>query len=376
MKKLLCLLLVAVMALSLAACGDDKDNGATTTTTTAEETTTEAVVTTEAPKQVDGNYVASVKDGVLVDSNGTPIINVEDKQKFVDDSGKIIAEVKDGKLVDAAGKALATVKDDGSLVGADGKEITTETPTTAAPVSDPTQGNNNDPTQGNDAPTKAPDPVPAGKTNAEIVAAYNAAINKAFDARVGFEKTRSTDNENLDANAAIKMFKNLVYKFMGIGAKNAYTETVAKGQWNEEDTNKHFLRKSTITTSDITGAKYETSGANTVITLNIKGGSSSASKDGATNNSPVDKCGICIGDKDKGYYDHKTAVVIYDAVDDTLGSAKINESYSNAVAKIVVDANGQLVSFNVDYSISCVIEFAGTSTATGNTHIAYKNFKW
>ncbi|NMP37513.1 MAG: hypothetical protein GX051_05235 [Clostridiales bacterium] len=375
MKKLLCLLLVAVMALTFAACGD-KD-GDTTTTTVAGETTTAApvAVTTAEPLKVDGNLVATIKDGVLVDSNGTTIVKVEANQKFVDSDGKTVAEVKNGKVLDANGKTIFTVKDDGSLVGADGQEITTEAPTTVAPVVDNPSGGDSDTTtvkSGDDTPT----PPPAGKTNAEIVAAYNAAINKAFDARVGFEKTRSTDNEKLDANVMVKPFKSLVYKFMGIGSANAYTESVAKGAWNEEDANKHYLRKSTITTSDITGAKYETSGANTVITLNIKDGKSTGGKDGATNNSPVDKCGICVGDKDKGYYDHKTGAVIYDAIDDTFGSAKISESYSGAVAKIVIDANGNLVSFNVDYSISCVIEFAGTSTATGNTHIAYKNFKW
>ncbi|NMP38412.1 MAG: hypothetical protein GX051_09895 [Clostridiales bacterium] len=171
MKKILCILLVTAMLLSLAACGGDK--GDTTTTTTA-ETTTEAPVaqTTAEPQKVDGNLVASLKDGVLVDSNGTAITSVADGQKFVAADGKTVAEVKGDKVVDANGKKIFTVKD-GKLLGADGAEITTE-PTTAA------QGGNDTPSQGgNDTTTTTKantSTKPEGK--AAIVEYFNAASNK------------------------------------------------------------------------------------------------------------------------------------------------------------------------------------------------------
>ncbi|NMP37601.1 MAG: hypothetical protein GX051_05685 [Clostridiales bacterium] len=158
-KRLTALALVLVMLLSFAACGGDK--GETTTTTAAGETTTEAPVaqTTAEPQKVDGNLVASLKDGVLVDSNGTAITSVADGQKFVAADGKTVAEVKGDKVVDANGKTIFTVKD-GKLLGADGAEITTE-PTTAAQGADEPSSKTPD----GETPTQAPagDPIPTGK---------------------------------------------------------------------------------------------------------------------------------------------------------------------------------------------------------------------
>lgn len=58
---------------------------------------------------------------------------------------------------------------------------------------------------------------------------------------------------------------------------------------------------------DVTAASCKQSGSNYIITINIKNGNSYATKGTATCNAPLDKSGICVGDKDKGYYDHKRA---------------------------------------------------------------------
>ena len=103
------------------------------------------------------------------------------------------------------------------------------------------------------------------------------------------------------------------------------------------------------------------------------------SKNEKSNNSPIDKCGICVGDEDKDYYDHKTGPVIYDALDDIYGSAIIEESYDNAKVTAVVDAaTGHLVSLTVEYDITCSINvgIVGSGNATGTAHILYKNFKY
>ena len=60
----------------------------------------------------------------------------------------------------------------------------------------------------------------APTATADILNIYNNAVNSAYNARAGFKKTRSTDNEVLDAGVALKAFKSLVYKFIGIGAEN------------------------------------------------------------------------------------------------------------------------------------------------------------
>ena len=216
----------------------------------------------------------------------------------------------------------------------------------------------------------------APETTAEILAVYNTAVNKAYDARVGFNKERYTDNEALNAGFLLKTFGDLIYSFMGIGAENKYTMDVTKGNW-ESDVPHHYLRKSTLTEADLTNATCTEKDGQYTITLNVKPGSSKASKNEKINNSPIDKCGICVGDEDKSYYDHKTGPVIYSAIGEVLSSAVIEESYKNAKVVAVIDgATGNLVSLTVEFDISVVIDAAGGGNATGKTHIFYRNFKY
>ena len=213
-------------------------------------------------------------------------------------------------------------------------------------------------------------------TKDEIISYYNTAVNNAVAAKVGFNKVRYVDNEKLNAGFLLKTFGDLLYQFMGIGAENKYTMDVTKGQW-ESDLPHQYLRKSTLTAADVTNATCTANGSQYTIVMDIKSGSSSASKESKSNNSPIDKCGICVGDADKSYFDHKTAIVIYDAIDDVLGGAKISESYNNAKVKAVIDSTtGHLVSLTVEYNISVVIDAAGGGNATGSSHVIYKNFKY
>ncbi|MBQ6932582.1 MAG: hypothetical protein IJN38_10680 [Clostridia bacterium] len=210
----------------------------------------------------------------------------------------------------------------------------------------------------------------------EIISYYNTAVNKAVAAKVGFNKVRYVDNEQLNAGFLLKTFGDVLYKFMGIGAENKYTMDVTKGQW-ESDLPHQYLRKSTLTAADVTNATCTANGTQYTIVMDVKGGKSYADKNSKSNNSPIDKCGICVGDADKSYYDHKTAIVIYDAIDDVLGGAKISESYNNAKVKAVIDSTtGHLVSLTVEYNISVVIDAAGGGNATGSSHVIYKNFKY
>ncbi len=218
----------------------------------------------------------------------------------------------------------------------------------------------------------------APTTTAEIITLYNNAVNSAYNAKAGFEKERSADNENLKTSGALGAFKDLVYQFMGIGAENKYTETVAKGKW-DSDLPHHYLRKSTLTAADVTNATCAEKNGQYTVVLSVKGGSSKGSESEKYTNAPIDKCGICVGDEDKGYYDHKTGPVIYDALDDIYGSAVIEEKYDNAKVTAVIDAaTGNLVKLTVEYDITCTIDvgIVGSGNASGTAHILYKNFKY
>ena len=216
----------------------------------------------------------------------------------------------------------------------------------------------------------------APETTAEILALYNKTINDAYAAKVGFNKERYTDNETLNAGFLLKTFGDLVYSFMGIGAENKYTMDVTKGQW-ESDVPHHYLRKSTLTEADLTGAKCTENNGKYTIVLNVKPGTSKASKSESWTKAPIDKCGICVGDLDKSYFDHKTAPVIYAAVGQVVSGAVIEESYNNAVVKAEIDAaTGHLINLTVEFDINVVIDTAGGGNATGSAHVFYKNFKY
>ena len=224
--------------------------------------------------------------------------------------------------------------------------------------------------------TTAAEIAPAPATTDEIIAYYNKAVNNAYAAKVGFNKVRYTDNETLNAGFLLKTFGDLVYSFMGIGEENKYTMDVTKGQW-EEDVPHHYLRKSTLTASDVTAASCTEANGKYTIKLNVKPGTSKASKSESWTKAPIDKCGICVGDLDKSYFDHKTAPVIYAAVGQVVSGAVIEESYDNATVVAVIDAaTGHLVSLTVEYDIEVIIDTAGGGNATGSSHIFYKNFKY
>ena len=262
-------------------------------------------------------------------------------------------------------------------------EESTEAPATDAPVAvDPSAADPSavDPSAVDPSAVDPSAPVSnaitaAPATSEEILALYNKTINDACAAKVGFHKERYTDNETLNAGFLLKTFGDLIYSFMGIGAENKYTMDVTKGDW-AEDLPHQYLRKSTLTTADLTkdATITEANGQYTIV-LNVKGGTSKASKSESWTKASIDKCGICVGDADKSYFDHKTAPVIYSAIGSVLSSAVIEESYNNAVVKAVIDgATGRLVSLTVEFDISVVIDAAGGGNATGKTHVFYKNF--
>lgn len=215
------------------------------------------------------------------------------------------------------------------------------------------------------------------KTTAEIIKYYNNATAKAVNAKAGYDKTRMTDHENMEGSVGLKAMKSLVYKFMGIGAENKYQETVAKGKWGDRP----YLFASKLAASDVTSASCAKSGSNYVITLKLKNGSSSADKNNPASapTAALDKCGICVGSEDKGYFDHKTASVIYDAIAGTYESAVVKEQYSNAVVKATVNAStGNLVSLVVEWNQSAELSklLGMSATASGISHVTYSSFKY
>lgn len=223
----------------------------------------------------------------------------------------------------------------------------------------------------------------APSSTADIVAYYNTATAKANSSKVGFTKTRYADNASMPKLGALSVFESKIQGFIGLGADNKYQENIAKGNWATDNaTGKpfNFLGASTLSAGDVTSAKCDVSGTNYTITLNLKNGSSAASKDNPVTqpNSALDKSGICTGARDHNNYDHKTATIVYAAIKDVpaVKNVSIKESYSNATVKAVINsATGQITSLTIEWKMSLNLSVVD-GDATGNVHVKYTNFKY
>lgn len=216
--------------------------------------------------------------------------------------------------------------------------------------------------------------APADK--AEILKLYNDATEKVASRKIAFSKKRETKEGVYEAGVALKTFKSIVYKFMGIGAENAYVKDVPKNDGSYD----HYFQKSTLSEADITDAVC-TKNADGGFDLVIKVKNGSSSINGGSNekiNAPLDKSAISAGKDDKGYWDHKTAQNVYDAIDDVASGAVIEESYSNAVIKATVDKNGNLTKMDVTFDIAFDISkvYGSSGHATGTTTVSFSGFKW
>ena len=219
------------------------------------------------------------------------------------------------------------------------------------------------------------------KSTAEIISIYNAATKKAVDAKVPFQKSRTTTEKKFDAGAVLKGMKKIVYQFMGVGSDNQFSENVTKEEAKENYFK--YLQASRLTAADVTSATIKESNGTSTITLNLKNGASTVANGkltSAVNNTALDKCGIAQGKEDKSYWDHKNAENIYAAIDEVPGctSANISESYSGATVTLVVNANGQMTSmvvkFNFKAEMSKVMGSSGTAEAS--SVVTMNNFKW
>ncbi len=219
----------------------------------------------------------------------------------------------------------------------------------------------------------------APKTKAEIVNYYNTASKKVETNKVLFTKERSTVEKKYDAGIAFKTFKKVVYKFMGVGSDNKFTHTVSAE--DTKDSYFKYYKASTLKATDVTKAAITENGGAYTITLNLANGSSQV-KNGKTvsaGNTALDRCGIAVGEKDKDYWDHKNAENLNSGISEIASSANIDESYTGAVVKAVIDAKtGNIKQVNVTFTFNCNISnvLSSSGTAQAETSLVMKNFKW
>jgi hypothetical protein len=276
--------------------------------------------------------------------------------------------------------AAAIPADDTTAEAAPTEAPATEAPATeatteaAATTEAPTETTTAATTTTTTEPTTEEKKAPTDK--AEILKVYNDATAKVMSKKVAFSKRRETKEGSFDAGLVLKGFKSVVYKFMGIGAENVYTQAVAKNDGSYD----HYFKKSTLTTSDINDATCKlNSDGSYDITIKVKSGNSyTAGGSSEKYYAPLDKCGISAGQGDKGYWDHKTAQNMYAALSEVAKDAVVDEKYSNATVKATIDKDGNLtkldVSFDIDVNIDKV--YGQSGHATGSSVVNFSGFKW
>ncbi len=219
---------------------------------------------------------------------------------------------------------------------------------------------------------------PSGWSTAEVLSYYKTATEKVVSAKPGYKKTRESKLNNYDAGVALNAFKSLVFKFLGVGAENRYEETVVKGSLSASKFQSFNVSK--LTAADVKSAKCVKSGSDYIVTININDGSSSISGgSNSKNNSPLDKSVINIGTSDRAEFDHKTAQVVYDAIQGVASGAVINEKTNNIVLTATINASTGnikklIVSYRAVANLSKIVGSKATLDAT--TTVTYSNFGW
>lgn len=185
--------------------------------------------------------------------------------------------------------------------------------------------------------------VPSSK--ADIIKYYNTAMNKVVSSKAGYTKTRHTDLgqlEGADAIMKIQVAADAVNSFLGVGDTKYVNK---KGEAK-------YLSQAALTEADVKDAKCVPNGDIYTITLTLADGKSVANDSTKTDNSPLKRSGLFVGNDDKSEYDYKSAVNIYvglkNSEDTDIGA--VEETTSKTTITIKVNSKtGNIQSYNASW---------------------------
>lgn len=329
MKKIIALLMALATVCTLVACSKKKEEGPTTTTT--------------APVTMNAEELEDAKNDFFEEEEDPATEVVTDVVKVTNADGE--------ELTDADGEAVTETV----------TEVVTKKP-------DP------------NTTTKKQEIDPSTWSQDKVLEFYKLATAEVVTKKPGYTKTRAAVLGGYDAGAVLEAFKGEVFKFLGIGDENKFEEVVAKKTNTNDDACGDYLRQSALTTADITSAKATKSGDIVTVTIGIKDGASQTEGGkNAKNNSPIDKTGICAGDTDRSGFDHKTALITYDALDDIAPSLTMYEKTTNGkvVAKInmkTFQIQELVITWDASADISKV--YGSSATLSASTTVKYTKFGW
>ena len=284
-----------------------------------------------------------------------------------------------GSITDDAGSSDAVTPDAGSDAvtpdadaGTDAETPDADAGTTDATTPDAGTTDAATPDAGADAGSKAP------SSKADIVACYNSAINKVYDSKAGFKKSRETVMHNLDGGALLKiqLVVDMVNEFLGVGTT----------QWDNKKGEQKNLSKASLTEADLTNATCVDNNGIYTITLNLKDGNSSANGSGNSDSSPLQRAGIYAGKGDKTAYDYKNSENIHTAingVENCTAESAIEKVTNTKIVAVVDSKTGKLQSLTaswdwyveltkVKYTVVSINSAKGNATTT----VKLTNVQW
>ena len=220
MKRFISILIICIITVSFAACGDKTDE---TTTSVAADSSSSSV--SETVDSASGTSDESSTTVTETESETTTEATTESTtESTTEPTTESTTESTTEPTTEST--ALTTTKSTTTTK----KATTTKKSTTKKATT-----------------TKKPEPT-APSSVKDIVALYNSATQKASSAKPGYSKTTNTvlSNLNIGALARISVVRDAVAEFLGEGKT---TSKVSKGKFDGKS-----LKVSTLTAADVTSA--------------------------------------------------------------------------------------------------------------------------
>ena len=236
-----------------------------------------------------------------------------------------------------------------------------------------------DPSEPEDPDTpEVPDTPDIPQTVTEVVDFYNSAINKAVSEKAGYNKARTTEIKEMNGGALMKiqLVVDMVNEFLGVGTTE-YTN--AKGQ-------SKYLMNASLTKNDLSSVECIQDGSNLRITLNLKNGSSSATKSTQKDTSALARSGLLTGSLADPSYDYLSSGCVYSSImgaDASVSVESVKATNSNVKLIAVITPQGQLVSLNASYDwtvemtkIKYTVVTVKTADGKAHTEVEFSDFQW
>ena len=174
----------------------------------------------------------------------------------------------------------------------------------------------------------------------------------------------------------IQLVVDMVNEFLGVGTKE-YTNT--KGQ-------SKYLMNASLTKNDLSSAEILLVEGNYQISLNLKNGSSSATKSSTKDTSALARSGLLTGNLADPDYDYLSSGSVYKSImgaDASVSVESVKATNTNVKLVAVISPQGDLISLKASYDwtvemtkIKYTVVTVKTADGKASTSVEFSDFEW